>query len=78
MCDILENRDAMQKASFPIDEFNICVECAIALKRFIGGLEGVESIEGEFGKIVVYFDEKKIDPELLARITKDSLRKLGY
>ncbi|OGW34387.1 MAG: hypothetical protein A2010_10070 [Nitrospirae bacterium GWD2_57_9] len=68
----------MQKASFPIDELNICVECAIAVRRFIGGLDGVESIEGERGKITVYFDEKKIDPEFLARITKDSLRKLGY
>jgi hypothetical protein len=68
----------MQKASFLIDEYNICVECAIALRRFIGGLDGVLSIDDEPGMIVISFDESKIDPELLTRITRDSIRKLGY
>ncbi len=68
----------MQQASFPIDENNICVECAVALRRFIGGLEGVESINGERGKIIISFDEKKINLETLTKITLDSIRKLGY
>lgn len=68
----------MQKASFPIDQYNICVECAIALRRFLGGLEGVESIEHETGLIIISFDEEKIDREKLTRIAKDSIRKLGY
>ncbi len=71
-------RADMQTATFLIDELNICVECAIALRRFIGGLEGVESIEDLPGRIVVSFDERKIDRELLTRITRDSIRKLGY
>jgi hypothetical protein len=68
----------MQKATFLIDEYNTCVECAIALRRFIGGLDGVESIEDLPGVIVISFDEKKIDREMLTKIVKDSIRKLGY
>jgi hypothetical protein len=68
----------MQKATFFIDETNICVECAIALRQFIGNLDGVESIEDLPGRIIITFNEKRIDPELLTKITKDSIRKLGY
>ncbi len=56
---------AMQQATFLIDEMNICVECAIALKKFIGGLEGVESIEALPGRIIISFDERGIDREFL-------------
>lgn len=68
----------MQKATFLIDEYNTCVECAVALRRFIGGLDGVESIEDLPGMIIVSFDETKIDQEFLIRIAKDSIHKLGY
>jgi hypothetical protein len=68
----------MQKATFAIDEYNTCVECAIALRRFIGALDGVESIDDLRGMIIVSFDETKIDREWLIKITTDSIRKLGY
>ena len=68
----------MQTATFLVDEFNICVECAIALRRFIGGLEGVESIEDLPGRIIISFDERKLDRELLTKITRDSIRKMGF
>ncbi len=68
----------MQEATFLIDEMNICVECAIALRQFIGGLDGVESIENLPGRIIISFDESKIDREFLTKITQDSIRKLGY
>jgi len=57
---------------------NLCAECSLALRRFIGGMDGVESIEVERGKIAVKFDETAIDEEKLARITRDSIEKLGY
>ena len=57
---------------------NLCAECSLALRRFIGGMDGVESIEVESGKIAVKFDETAIDEEKLARITRDSIEKLGY
>ena len=57
---------------------NLCAECSLALRRFIGGMDGVASIEVERGKIAVKFDETAIDEEKLARITRDSIEKLGY
>jgi copper chaperone CopZ len=67
----------MKKTSFSIQK-NLCTDCSFALRRFIGGLEGVESIDVEQGKIVVSFDEQQIDHEKISRITLDSIRKLGY
>ncbi len=67
----------MKKTSFSVDK-NICMDCSFALRRFIGGLDGVDSIDVEEGKIVVSFDEKEIDQEKLSRIARDSIRKLGY
>ncbi len=68
----------MQQATFLIDEMNICVECEIALRKFIGGLDGVVSIEDLPGRIIISFDESKIDREFLTKVAKDSIRKLGY
>jgi len=57
---------------------NLCDECSLALRRFIGGMEGVESVDVENGMIAVRFDESTIDEEKLTKITKDSIEKLGY
>ncbi len=59
-------------------EQNLCGECSLALRRFIGGLDGVESIDVEQGKIAVRFDETEIDENKLAKITRDSIERLGY
>jgi hypothetical protein len=50
----------------------------MALRRFIGGLDGVGSIDVESGKIAVRFDETAIDEGQLSKITKDSIERLGY
>lgn len=68
----------MQRASFPVDEYNTCVECWIALRRFLGRLDGVFDIEDRPGEIVIVFDETKISREMVTRIAQDSIRKLGY
>lgn len=57
---------------------NLCGECSNALRRFVGGMDGVESIDVETGKITVRFDEAMIDEERLSKITKDSIETLGY
>jgi copper chaperone CopZ len=57
---------------------DLCGECSLALRRFIGGMDGVESIDVDHGKIAVKFDEAAIEEEKLTRITKDSIEKLGY
>jgi copper chaperone CopZ len=67
----------MKVALFNVDK-NLCAECSHALRRFIGGMDGVESIEAVQGKIAVKFNETAIDEETVARITKDSIEKHGY
>jgi len=67
----------MEKISFDVGK-ELCDECSLALRRFIGHLEGVESIDVEEGNVAVSFDDRKIKMEELSRITKDSIEKLGY
>ncbi len=57
---------------------NLCLECSLALHRFIGGMDGVESIDVEQGKIAVRFDEQVIGEEKLSKIARDSIERLGY
>ncbi len=67
----------MKKTSFAVEK-HLCADCSFALRRFIGGLDGVGSIDVDEGKIIVSFDENRIDQAKLETITKDSIRKLGY
>jgi copper chaperone CopZ len=67
----------MRKLLFKIEE-RFCDECVLALRRFIGHMDGVESIEVEGKKISVSFDAAKMTEEELSRITRDSLEKLGH
>ncbi len=67
----------MKQSSFGIAK-NLCADCSFALRRFLGGLDGVQTIDVEGGKIVVSYDENAIDTEKLEAITTDSIRKLGY
>ncbi|NJD55851.1 MAG: heavy-metal-associated domain-containing protein [Nitrospirae bacterium] len=67
----------MKKVSFGVEK-HFCAECSLALSRFIGKMDGVESIDVENGLIAISFDDAKIPEETLSRITKDSIEKLGY
>jgi len=67
----------MKEAKFNVAK-HLCAECSMALRRFIGGMDGVESIDAEQGKITVKFNEAEIDEEKLTTITRDSIEKLGY
>jgi len=55
-----------------------CAECSLALRRFIGGMDGVQSITVQNGMIEIDYDSSKIAEETLRRISKDSIEKLGY
>lgn len=55
-----------------------CAECALALRRFIGRMDGVTSIETGEGSIVIDFDEHKIGENRVREIATESLQKLGY
>ncbi|MDH4162627.1 MAG: heavy-metal-associated domain-containing protein [Nitrospirota bacterium] len=67
----------MKVALFNVDK-SLCAECSLALRRFIGGIDGVESVDAEQGKIAVKFDEAVIDNDSVQKITKDSIDRLGY
>ncbi len=55
-----------------------CAECTLALRRFIGKMDGVESVDVESGRIEIDFDDLKIPASTLMKISKDSIEKLGY
>jgi copper chaperone CopZ len=67
----------MEKRMFKVEE-RFCDECALALRRFIGHMDGVESIDVENKKIAVVFDPLKMPEEKLNQIAADSLEKLGH
>ncbi|NTW65703.1 MAG: heavy-metal-associated domain-containing protein [Nitrospirae bacterium] len=67
----------MKTSLFSVNK-NICAECSLALRRFIGGLDGDASIDAQQGRIAVTFDESVLPEETIVRITKESIEKLGY
>jgi copper chaperone CopZ len=67
----------MKVALFSVEN-NLCAECSLALRRFVGGMKGVESIDVGQGKIAVKFDEAEIEEDRLKKITRDSIERLGY
>ncbi len=67
----------MEKISFNVGK-EFCEECSLALRRFVGNMDGVESIDVENGEVVINFDESKINEDALYIITRDSIEKLGY
>jgi len=67
----------MKKVSFGVEK-SFCAECSLALRRFIGNMDGVDSIDVENGMIAISFDDAKIPEEMLVRLTKDNIEKLGY
>ncbi len=67
----------MEKRMFKVEE-RFCDECALALRRFIGHENGVESIDVENKMIAIVLNPSKMSEERLDTITKDSLEKLGH
>ncbi len=67
----------MKKVSLSVQK-EFCDECSLALRRFIGKMKGVDSIDVESGKIVISFDDSKVMEDDIVRISKESIEKLGY
>jgi copper chaperone CopZ len=59
-------------------ERRFCEECSMALRRFIGGMDGVSDVRVENGRVGVEFDGQQIDEEQVRRLTRDSIERLGY
>ncbi len=68
---------SMKKISLNVQK-EFCDECSLALRRFIGKMDGVNSIDTENDKIVIDFDDSKVTEQYLLKISRESLEKLGY
>ncbi|MCL4477400.1 MAG: heavy-metal-associated domain-containing protein [Nitrospirae bacterium] len=67
----------MKRVSLNVQK-EFCDECSLALRRFVGKMEGVDSIDVENGKIVIKFDDSRVMEEDILKISRDSIEKLGY
>ncbi len=67
----------MSKVTFAVEK-QLCAECSLALRRFIGKMDGVKSIDVENGKIAIDFDAETIPEDTVRTLAKDSVEKLGY
>lgn len=67
----------MSKTYFKVQK-ELCGECSMALRRFLGGMDGVNEVDVERGLIAVDFDDTRIVEENVRRIAQDSMEKLGY
>ena len=67
----------MDKISFNVGTI-FCYECVTALRKLIGSIKGVASIEVEEDKVIIEFDPSLIGDETVARLVRDSIERLGY
>lgn len=67
----------MSKTYFKV-QTQFCGECSLALRRFIGGMEGVNAVDVERGMVSVDFDDTAVAEEHIRRIAQDSIERLGY
>ncbi len=67
----------MKKISLNVQK-EFCDECSLALRRFIGKMDGVNSIDTENDKIVIDFDDSKVTEQYILKISRESVEKLGY
>jgi copper chaperone CopZ len=67
----------MEKVALRIPK-ELCADCALALRRFIGSMEGVDAIEVENGQIEISYDASRVAKDTLVKISRDSVTRLGY
>lgn len=67
----------MSRVLFKVRQ-QFCAECSLALRRFIGGMDGVNAVDVENGAVAVDYDERKIPEEQVQKLARESIEKLGY
>ena len=67
----------MKKVSLNVQK-EFCDECSLAVRRFVGKMNGIDSVDVENGKIVISFDDSKILEADVLKISRESVEKLGY
>ena len=56
----------------------LCEESCSALRNFLGGLEGVKSIDVDRADIGIRYDERTIPDEQVFAMTRSTVEMLGY
>ena len=56
----------------------LCEESCSALRKFLGGLAGVDSIEVGRAEIDIRYDERTIPDEQVYSMTRSAVEMLGY
>lgn len=67
----------MKKLAYTVDK-SLCAECSMALRRFVGKMDGVDSVDVEGEQVVINFNEQTIQEDFLKKVSSESLSKLGY
>jgi copper chaperone CopZ len=67
----------MSKVFFKVQK-QFCGDCSSALRRFIGGMDGVNAVSVEQGMVAVDYDESKTNNLDVRQVAKDSIERLGY
>jgi len=55
-----------------------CYDCVNALRRFVGGMKGIESVEVKDGMIEVRYSAAVISESEVRKIVSDTVQRLGY
>ena len=67
----------MKRISLNVQK-EFCDECSLAIRRFVGKMDGIDSVDVEDGKIVISFDDSTIREADVLKISRESVEKLGY
>ncbi|HTZ18938.1 MAG TPA: hypothetical protein VMB78_10915 [Dissulfurispiraceae bacterium] len=67
----------MKTMCVPVQK-EFCGECSLALRRFIGGLEGIKSIDVVDDQISILYDEKLVEGDRLFAAVCENVERLGY
>ncbi len=55
-----------------------CYECVKAVRKFIGSMEGVLSVDVVNGNIKIDFDEEVLNEDRIRKLVSDTVQRLGY
>jgi copper chaperone CopZ len=55
-----------------------CYDCVKAIRRFVGSMKGVESVDVDQGYVTINYNEGIITEEEVRRLVSDTVERLGY
>jgi copper chaperone CopZ len=67
----------MASVTFRVENI-FCYECANAIRKFIGSMKGILSVDVVDEGIRVNFDEGLLTEESVKKLVSDTVQRLGY